>query len=126
MCSICSAPPEIIELVNQAIRAHEKFRDLAARTAFSKAALHRHSQKCLPKITLADHAQKTNFAPFSPVWPLSDPACPPDVRNAGPDKLADNVTLFIIEYEKPHRGHPVKADPATELQNSATSPNAAA
>src|SRR6266403_1341268 len=60
VCSVCNAQPEVLEAVNAAIRAKEKFRDLAARTAFSRAALHRHASKCIPRhILTRDRELKT-------------------------------------------------------------------
>jgi hypothetical protein len=48
-CSICSAPREIRERVNDALAKKVKLRTLAAESGFSRAGLSRHNRKCLPK-----------------------------------------------------------------------------
>lgn len=77
ICSVCAAPPDVLAAVNDAIRKHEKFRDLAARTAFSRAALHRHSQKCVSRDTLSSH-KSNRYDPRTDLlliqWPGQLPA----------------------------------------------------
>jgi len=87
-CSICSAPPEVLAAVNEALRKREKFRDLAERTGFSRASLHRHSKRCVPRDTLAQYKARTAVIPSGRTivaWP------------ARPDQPA-HYTLLFSEY----------------------------
>ena len=54
-CSICSSG--LAAEVNDAIRRREKLRDIEARTAFSRSALSRHSNRCLPRESLRQHRE---------------------------------------------------------------------
>lgn len=57
-CSICSAAPEVLKAINESLAAHEKLRDLAARSKFSRSALSRHSRRCVRRAVIQEHASK--------------------------------------------------------------------
>jgi hypothetical protein len=100
-CTVCKAPPEVLEAINAAIRKREKFRDLAARTAFSRATLHRHSQKCLQRAALAEHkarivnAQSGRMIVQWPTGALSYGGTP-----IHPEDLRQDDFLLVVRYEK--------------------------
>jgi hypothetical protein len=54
-CSICSAPVQVLNAVNDALAKHEKLRDIAARSGFSKSAIGRHKLKCCPREILTSY-----------------------------------------------------------------------
>ena len=70
ICSICAAPPDVLEAVNRAIRAKENFRNLASRTSFSRAALHRHATKHVQRDILAAHKAEIFDARTQLLWSL--------------------------------------------------------
>jgi hypothetical protein len=74
ICSICSAPPDVLQAVNNALLAGESGRKIAARSAFSKSALYRHRDKCIARTTLAKHRQLVTSEPgrHIVVWPSGD------------------------------------------------------
>ena len=109
-CSVCSAPAQVTASVNLELSKRTKLRDIAKLSGISKSAIHRHSQKCLPREVLA--AYKT--ARFNPnvgrvfvQWP-EDPSCPSDVRGkllnaravvASLDEITENDVVLNVVYE---------------------------
>jgi hypothetical protein len=74
-CSICSAPPEVLQAVNAALRAGESGRKMAARNGFSKSAIYGHREKCLDRTVLRRHQQTKRFTSKTVVsvqWPGDD------------------------------------------------------
>ena len=59
-CSVCSSPASVRAAVDSALAKHEKLRDIAHKSGFSKSAVHRHSQKCVARNVLSSH--KAHFA----------------------------------------------------------------
>jgi hypothetical protein len=69
-CSICSAPPDVLTAVNEALAKREKLRPLATRSGFSRAALSRHNRKCRGRRTIEAHREKLNTGDaFFTLWP---------------------------------------------------------
>ncbi len=100
-CSICKAPPEVLAAVNEALRKREKFRDLAARTVFSRATLHRHSKKCLQRAALAEHkarALNPRSGRMVVQWPTGALSLYGNKPIRPEDLLRDDF-LFVVEYE---------------------------
>jgi hypothetical protein len=90
-CTICAAPPDVLNAINAALKDGTKLRDLEKRTPFSRATLSRHHRACIPRRTL------DNFRRFNPatdrayvVWP-GEPI---------PDGLRPNDIILRVQYEK--------------------------
>lgn len=108
-CSICSAPLEVRQCVDAAIRSREKFRDLAARTPFSSSALNRHARKCIGKSVLNAYKAKSAAVAgrYLVRWPedaAPDVAgkCIPMGRDQAipPEELRPNDIVFVVRYRQ--------------------------
>lgn len=107
ICSVCAAPPDVVQAVNEAIRKREKFRELAARTAFSRAALHRHSKKCIPRNILAEHKARKFDNLRQIVWTkwfdgtLTRMPVPHDFRGELRSEPGPGDVVLVVEFEPP-------------------------
>ena len=105
-CSICSAPVEVVRAINSALAKREKMRDIAARSGFSKSAIHRHSQRCVPREIISAHKSARFDARTGRVfvsWP-DDPSCPADTRGKllpGHRIPGEHDVMLHVQYEKP-------------------------
>lgn len=55
ICSVCSAPGNVLQAVNDALARKEKLRDLEKRSGFSRSALSRHGRRCIAVQTLTTY-----------------------------------------------------------------------
>jgi hypothetical protein len=103
VCSICSAPADVRAAVNEALARREKFLDLAARTGFSKSALHRHSQRCVPREILSRYKnQRTPPAPERELvrWPDGRIFVWRTQQPVAPDEVRPNDIVFSVAYNR--------------------------
>jgi hypothetical protein len=95
-----------LRAINSALAKRDKLRDIASRSGFSKSAIGRHSQKCMPQKILNDYrdAQTTNGRSVV-CWP--DVECAPPALRAklmadGKEVLAGDLrhddSLFLVQY----------------------------
>ena len=119
---MCSAPPDVLDAVNAAIRAKEKFRDLAARTAFSRASLHRHASKCISRDAVAAH-KAGKFNPVSDLlwtqWPdgeITLQGVPHDFQKPIPVEPRGNDTIIRVQFEPAVAPRAVKVSPDVPVE----------
>jgi hypothetical protein len=100
--------------LTKALERRIRLRDLEARSGFSKSALHRHSQNCLPTALLSAYRQQKFVKPsrFVVLWPKSAnmPAATAgadrsglplvfDIKNLSPEDVTIEV---LFESFQPH------------------------
>jgi hypothetical protein len=122
-CSICSSPPAVSAAVNRQLEQKIRMRDIAAAAGFSKSAVHRHSQKCVPRQVMAQH-KAGKFDPQTMLswylWPNGDltrQAIPYGFRGGVRDKPGPRDLIFKIKYEAlppPKPPKPVAVTPQEE------------
>ena len=123
-CSICAAPPDVVEAVNSQLARHVRMRDIASAAGFSKSAIHRHSQKCVPRQMLEQHKSK-KFNPRTMLawylWPdgtLTRQQISHNFLGIVGDKPEPRDLVFKIKYEplpKPKPPKPVAVTPVEAL-----------
>jgi hypothetical protein len=114
-CSICAAPANVRQAIDDSLDKGDKLRPLATRSGLSRATLSRHNRRCRVRTTLENyrHAsgpQATIDRPgkFFTLWP----------GEKIPDWLAADVPVFVVEYAAPLPGRkPEEIADAPEPQN---------
>jgi len=86
-CSICNAPADVRTAIDEALLKKEKLRDLAARTAFSRASLSRHSIKHLQRNLLASHKWHSRYDPQRHRLWMVGPGDSPMIRDVQPARF---------------------------------------
>lgn len=130
-CSICSAPDNVRTAINQALADREPLRSIAKRSAFSRAALSRHSRKCVSRETVKKHrdlALNQSTARLVIAWPempllgiRANFSLPADESNAcreidEAEIRADDV-LIAVQFEPPKPRNHKAASPLNDLRD---------
>lgn len=104
-CSVCSAPPAILNLINAELAKETRLRDIQDICGIHRSSISRHSRKCVPKrkLNIFRDAKRAAANGNIVVW---EPGAPRP--NAGP-----NDYVYQIEYESAPINNPAGLMPWT-------------
>jgi hypothetical protein len=121
ICSICSSPPHIREIIDAELMRPSsqrmRLRDLEKLTHVSKSSLSRHTRKCLIRSLLSEHRQKMHVDPSANIYVLypnnevTRDGLLIDLGTALKEYNPDRDVLLCVEYENLPFRNPSGAKP---------------
>jgi hypothetical protein len=122
-CSICSANPDVLAAVNQALQNKQKLDDLARESGFSRAALSRHSRKHMLRHALARNREirllNMDGRRVVAQWPGSkegfftlttietDSNGRSHLRHLAAEEMKESDVLQVVSYDPPVAPRPI-------------------